>query len=150
MTEGFPRLKKAVYLPPHLEKFPGVDVDKFSNLVPLFGYPSVEDVNVDENGKKENMIISSHMRELALNPSFRRTNLYNMPIFVIRRKINDKGFKMDNIFEPYPCALVGIKGDHCFSFAEIVIGGDRGKEYIRADRIFAEETEQSSPQRIEN
>ena len=102
----------------------------------VFGIPCmVESDGEDETPK----IFCMNARPVAITHYFKNSDLSTLPVFILRRKVDENGVKLDSEYEPYgPCKIVSIEGAHNANFVNITISGPRGTEdEIHLTRIFA-------------
>jgi hypothetical protein len=95
-----------------ISTFNGLDESLYARLRPLFGIPKY--LTKGEN------IVSDESKNVILTPravkiGFRFNNLNKKQLFIIRRKRDVDGYKIDNMYTADECEILRI--DHCEQFA---------------------------------
>ena len=108
-----------------------------NSFTSVFGIPGLTSSDDEDNNGCN--ILAWNARPLAVASPFKNCNLRTLPIYIVRRQVDENGDKSDDKYEPYgPCRIVSITGEHHADFTNVTISGPRGEETrMNIDRIFA-------------
>ena len=103
------------------------------NLFPLFCVDSMENTRIFASHMRPPKLTNKGMKFLHISDS---TELINKEIFIIRRKIDSSGNKINNDYRYVKGIVTGINLDLVYRFSSLTIESENRKEDIYLDRIF--------------